>query len=82
MLSPELRTLRARIGAFSLHATHDPRLTTVKARATFNAKFEDVVDPEHQLPEPERLRRAEAARKAHYAKMALASAIARRKPVD
>lgn len=71
----DLATLRGRIGAYKLHATHDPRETTAKARATFLAKFLDAVDP--SLPQAERLRRAEAARKAHFARLAYRSAVVR-----
>ena len=49
------------------------------ARAAFLNKFEDQVDPDRVLPEAERLRRAESARKAHFARLALASARARAK---
>ena len=73
-----LRTLRARIAAFSLHAQRDPRETTKKAREVFLASFEDQVDPLHELPAVERQRRAEAARKAHFTRLSLASAKARR----
>ena len=38
-LDAEARRLRGRIGAYRLHATHDPRETTAKARATFLASF-------------------------------------------
>lgn len=79
MLSPTEAHLRARIGAYALHASRDPRETTRKARETFLARFLDEVDPERVLPEAERLRRAECARKAHFAKLALASARARRR---
>lgn len=68
---------RGRIGAFRLHATHDPRETTAKARATFLQRFEREVDPEGVLPEDERRRRAEYARRAHFARLARASARAR-----
>jgi hypothetical protein len=71
--------LRGRIGAYVLHARHDPKVTTAKARAALHDRFERDVDPECQLPEAERKRRAEAARKAHYARLALASARARAK---
>lgn len=71
--------LRGRIGAYTLHSRRDPRETTVKARAAFLKRFENQVDPDRVLPEPERLRRAEYARKAHFARMALASARARSK---
>jgi len=69
--------MRGRIGAHKLHATHDPLEITAVARATFWRSFLDQVDPE--LPEPERLRRAEHLRKAHYAQLALASARKRAK---
>ena len=72
------RILRGRIGAYSLHSTHDPRLTTAKARATFLARFEAQVDPDGSLPPAERERRALAARKAHMLRLSLASAKARR----
>jgi hypothetical protein len=66
--------LRGRIGAYRLHATHDSRETTSRARAVFLSRFEREVDPDGALPEAERLRRAEMARKAHFARMALKSA--------
>lgn len=77
-LSPSDRVLQARIAAHALHSQHDSRELTAKARATFLAKFEAEVDPEGVLPEDERRRRAEHARKAHFTRMALASARARR----
>lgn len=79
MLTPEEAALRGRIGAYRLHATHDPKETTAKARQTFLAKFEREVDPDSTLPEAERKRRAEYARKAHFARLAYASARARKK---
>ena len=69
--------LRGRIGAYRLHATHDSREITRPARERFLARFLDEVDPDRALPEPERLRRAEAARKAYFAQLALKSARAR-----
>ncbi len=73
------RVLLGRIGAYTMLSRHDPREVTKKARAAFESKFERDVDPEGVLPVEERLRRAEMARKAHYARLALASAEARRK---
>lgn len=73
------RTLAARIGAHSLHAKYDGREITAKARARFLERFLDEVDPERALSERERLRRAEHARSAYFARLALASAKARRK---
>ena|SRR5215203_4109227 len=76
-MPPEEAALRGRIGAHRLHASHDPRETTRKARERFLANFLDQVDPDRLLPEAERLRRAEQANKDHFAKLALASARAR-----
>jgi hypothetical protein len=78
MLSRQEATLRGRIGAFALHARHDPRETTRHARERFLARFVDEVDPDRSLPEDERLRRATSARKAYFARLALASARVRR----
>ena len=77
-LDSERAALIGRIGAHRLHATHDSRDVTVKARETFRDSFEREVDPDFVLPEAERLRRAEHARKAHYARLALKSVEARR----
>ncbi len=70
--------LRGRIGAYRLHATHDSREITSKARETFLGRFEREVDPDGTLPEAERLRRAEHAKKAYFSQLARKSAIARR----
>lgn len=68
--------LRGRIGGFSLAATHDAREYTKAARSAFLAKF--LADIPSDLPEEERQRRAQAARQAHFSRMALKSAKARR----
>lgn len=78
-LTPSERAQRGRIGAYLMHARHDPRSTTAAARRAFSQRFFDIVDPDRVLPEPERLRRAEAARKAHFAQLAYLSARARRR---
>jgi hypothetical protein len=72
------RSIRGRIGAHALHATHDPRQTTAKARATFLERFEREVDPDGTLLPEERARRAQHARKLHFARLALASSKKRR----
>ena len=77
-LTPAERSLRGRIGAYVLHSRYDSRELTKAARAAFESKFEREVDPDGVLPLEERLRRAEMARQAHYARLALASAEARR----
>jgi len=77
-LTPAERSLRSRLAAYTLHATHDPHETTKAARHAFLARFEREVDPEGQLPPEVRRRRAEAARKAYFSRLALRSARARR----
>ena len=77
-LTPAEAALRGRLGAYALHAKYDSRETTQKARSTFLSRFEREVDPDGVLPEAERARRAEYARKAHMSRLALASARARR----
>jgi hypothetical protein len=78
-LSAEQRSLRARLGAYALHASHDPRETTKPARAAFLSRFEREVDPDLVLDSAERQRRAEYAKKAYFTKLALKSARARAK---
>ena len=78
---PQEMALRGRIGAYRLHATHDPRETTAAARAAFMSRFETEVDPDGTLPPVERARRAEAAKKAYFARLAHKSAKARRSRV-
>lgn len=78
MLSPSEASLRGRIGALRLHATHDPRVTTANARAAFLSRFEREIDPDGLLGPAERARRAALARRAYFAKLSLLSARARR----
>lgn len=77
-LTPAERTLRARMGAYVVHARYDPRQTTAPARAAFMKRFLDEVDPERLLPEPERLRRAASARKAYFTRLAYLASRRRR----
>jgi hypothetical protein len=73
-LTSEQLTLRARAGAHALHSKYDSRVLTAPGRAAFLARFEAQVDPRRELPEAERLRRAEHARKSYFAALALKSA--------
>ena len=75
--SRSVYALGGRIGAYRLHSTHDPRDTTKAARTAFMARWEREVDPEGRLDPVERARRAEAAKKAYFARLALLSAKAR-----
>jgi hypothetical protein len=77
-LSPAERTLRARLAAYAMHAQHDSRDTSAPGRAAFLARFEADVDPDGRLDPEERRRRAEHARSAYFARLALASVAARR----
>ena len=77
-LTPQERVLRARLAAHTRWAQQDSREGTRKARDAFRDSFLEKVDPDHVLPEEERQRRAESLRKAHFIKMALASARSRR----
>ncbi len=71
--------MRGSIGAHKMHAHHDARKTTAKARTTFLQRFYCEVDPENVLAPGERDRRAHHARQAYFAKLALASAKSRRR---
>jgi len=77
-VTPQERRLRAEIGAHEKWAREPDRpAATAKARAAFLAKLEAEVDPGGVLPPEERARRVEHLRKAHMARMALASSRAR-----
>jgi hypothetical protein len=79
-LPPSERTLRSQIAAHESWAkTTDRAARTANARKAMLAKFEQMVDPEGELPPAERARRAEHARKAHFKRLALKSAQARRR---
>ena len=55
----------ARLGGLATSSRHDPQIYTAKARATFNERW--LRDIPTDLPEAERLRRAEAAKKLYFA---------------
>lgn len=74
MAVESLQRLRGRIGAYAQKARHDPAEMTAAARATFLGRFELEVDPDMRLAPADRARRAEAARKAYFARLALRSA--------
>lgn len=77
-LTPEQRSLRARLAAHSLHArVADPSAHTAPARKAFLDRFELEADPDGVLPPAERARRAEHLRKAYFAQLAFKSSRAR-----
>lgn len=78
VLTPAQRRLRARVGAYALHAQGG---TSTKAgTAAFLARFDRQVDPDGLLLPEERARRAGLALKAHMSTLALKASRARRPP--
>jgi hypothetical protein len=73
-VAKNLQPLKGRIGAHALHSKYNSKELTKPARASFMARFEREVDPGGVLPEKERMRRAEQAKKAYFARLALLSA--------
>ena len=66
--------MRSRIGALRMHATHDTKAVSKAGRDAANARFLDQVDPDRVLPEAERQRRADLARRAGMTSIAYKSA--------
>jgi hypothetical protein len=79
-VTPEQRTLRARIAAHVQWSKEsDPTARTSKARKAFLDRFEREVDPDETMDPGERARRADHLRRAYFARLALASARSRAK---
>ena len=73
-LTPAERSLRARLASHKSWAnTHDPAARTAHGTAAFLSRFEGEVDPDGTLDPAERARRAEHAKRAYMAGLALAS---------
>lgn len=76
------RSLRARIAAHALHSRVDSTELTRPAREASRRRLDEAllaeIDPNDEMPESERVRRLGHARKAHFARLALKSAQARR----
>jgi hypothetical protein len=75
-MTPAERSLRARAAAHRMHAAG--KTNTKPGRDAFLARFEREVDPDGELPEDERRRRALHARKAHMLTLAAKSSRYRR----
>jgi hypothetical protein len=72
-------SLRGRIAAYERWAhTADRTSTAMAGHRGLEARFEREVDPAGELDPAERARRVDAKRKAHFARLALLSARARR----
>lgn len=76
-LTPAQRVIRARMGNAALEAKYGVKGFTQKARAASFERFIDQVDPERQLSEPERIKRAKAKEREHMLRMNLRSQQAR-----
>jgi hypothetical protein len=61
---------------------HDPALYTAPGLRAANSltRFLDQVDPDRTLPEPERTRRALAARRLFYSEIGRKGGLSKRKP--
>jgi hypothetical protein len=70
-------TQRARLGGMARSALYDGKDMTAKAREKFLGKFMAGIPAD--LPEAERIRRAEVAKKLHFTRLAYLSAKARAK---
>ena len=78
MTRPDPR-LTGRIGGLTAWSRNDSDTMLGGARRGFRLRFERLVDPTGELPEAERLVRADRARRAHMLTLAAKSAAARRK---
>lgn len=79
-LTPTERTLRARAGAFALHALRDPRETTEAARTAARTALDRRLAERFNIDvnAPDAARRIEAARRSHFSALAMRAARARR----
>jgi hypothetical protein len=74
------KSLPHQVAANTRWSQEDPKApdaAPAKARAGLEARFLREVDPDNQLPEDERHRRAACARRAYYQRLTLASVKAR-----
>jgi hypothetical protein len=79
-LTPAQRKLRAQIAVQTSWAnTTDRRARTAPASEASMKRFEHEVDPDGLLPEKERLLRADAAKRAYFAKLSFLASKARQK---
>ncbi len=78
-LSPSERTLRAKMAAHEMHARNNGLAITAAARAAGPGQIKHwLAKVDADLPEEERLRRAEHLKAAHFTRLAYLSAKARR----
>jgi hypothetical protein len=81
--TPQERSLNARAASLARWAGEpDWTAATLPARRAFDRRFEIEVDPKGVLPAADRARRAAAARRAYFTRLALKSAQARRRSAE
>jgi len=71
-----------RLGGLAAAARHDSRRMTQAARRARWQRYLDRVDPDRALPEGERVRRAEALRRADMLRMSAVSVVARSRQIS
>lgn len=76
-LTPEQRSMRARLAALTRWSRENPAPNAARGQDGLLDRFRREVDPDNSLPPAERERRAVAARKAHMTRLALASSRSR-----
>jgi hypothetical protein len=76
-LTRQQRQLRGRVGGLLMHARNGADANLPGARAAFMRRFLDEVDPDRTLPEAERERRADMARRGYFTQLAYRSSLAR-----
>lgn len=78
MLTPEQRKQRARIAALTRWANEDPKATATRGQNGLRARIErEVAEKFPDLQPAELARRSDAAYRAHFARLAFASAKSR-----
>lgn len=77
-LTPEQRSLRSRLAAFTMHSRNDSGEIARRAQRGLLARFEREVDPTDSLSPVERERRPWSLYRAHMLRLSLASARKRR----
>jgi hypothetical protein len=71
-LTAKQRSQRSRIAALARWSQQDGSAGTHAARSAFLERFDRQVDPDGQLEPAERARRAEAAKREHFQRLAYA----------
>lgn len=79
MTTPTKRRQHGRLGGLATAARHDVAEYTAPGLARANSMDKWIEQTDPTLPEEERLRRAQALRKEHYARLSLLGQAARQK---